>query len=124
QPVTTCTTRYVDQGCYADQVSVIPGTPTFPTLRWVPATQTCDPTTGLVQYRPGGLAWVSGQTPATQVVQKVWRPNVVAQQIPVTQYVPQQVAENVPVQVCKYVAEEQVRQVPVQVCKMVQEEHC
>ena len=124
QPVTTCRTQFVDQGCYADQVSVIPGRPTFPTLQWLPATQTIDPVTGLVQVQRGGLSWVSGQTPATQVVQRVWKPNVVAQQIPVTQLVPQQIAENVPVQVCKYVAEEQVRQVPVQVCKTIQEEHC
>ena len=47
QPVTTCTTQYVDQGCYADQVSVIPGVATFPSLRWVPASQTIDPTTGV-----------------------------------------------------------------------------
>src|SRR3954471_9180963 len=108
RPVTSCTTRYVDQGCYVDQASCIPGCQTMPWLTWQPPTQVVDPSTGCVQTQRGGLAWTAGYTPARQVVQRVWRPNVVAQQVNTVSYAPEQVTVQVPVQVCKMVAEEQV----------------
>ena len=52
----------------------------------------------------------------------MWRPNVVAQQVQQTNYVPQTVTQQVPMQVCKYVPEQVVRKVPVQVCRMVTEQ--
>jgi YTV len=121
-PVTTYTTQYADQGCFQDQVSCVPGSRSWPRLAWGQPQQFCDPATGAVTTVRGGLAWVQTTTPARQVVNRVWKPNIVAVQVPQTSFVAQQVAECVPVQVCKMVAEEQVRQVPVQVCKMVQEE--
>ena len=54
RPVTTCRIQYVDRGCYADQVSLVPGVRTWPRLGWVPATQVVDPVSGLVQVRRGG----------------------------------------------------------------------
>ena len=101
----------------------MPGRPTWPGLTWQPPTQVCDPLTGIAQTQRGGLVWTAGYTPSQQVVQRVWRPNVVAQQVSTVSYCPEQVTVQVPVQVCKMVTEEQVRQVPVQVCRMVQEEY-
>ena len=77
----------------------------------------------MVQVQRGGLAWTPATTPSQQVVQRVWRPNVVARQVQQVHYCPEQVTVQVPVQVCRMVTEQQVRQVPVQVCRMVQEEH-
>jgi hypothetical protein len=122
RPVTTCRTDYCDQGCYVDQVACVPGRPTWPRLTWAPATTVVDPMTGIPQVQRGGLVWAAGYTPSQQVVQRVWRPNVVARQVPVVQYVPERVVENVPVQTTRMVTEQQVRQVPVQVCRMIQEE--
>ena len=60
QPVTTCQTRYVDQGCYADQVVLKPGLPTT-RLTWQPASCAVDPVTGQTVYQRAGLYWT--QTP-------------------------------------------------------------
>jgi len=122
RPVTSCRTEYVDQGCYVDQVACMPGTATWPRLTWSPGAAVTDPLTGIVQYQRPGLAWTTGYTPSQQVVQRVWRPNVVARQVPVVHYCPEQVTVQVPYQVCRMVTEQQVRQVPVQVCRMVQEQ--
>jgi hypothetical protein len=122
RPVTNYTTRYVDQGGYVDQAYCVPGTASFPRLGWTPATQSVDPQTGIVQVTRPGLAWTTAYTPPQQLVQRVWRPNVVAQQVASVSYCPEQVAVQVPVQVCKMVTEQQVRQVPVQTTRMVQEE--
>ncbi len=120
RPVTTYRTQYVDQGCYAQQTVLRPALPST-RLTWQRAACTVDPVTGATVYQRPGLYWV--QTPrAVAEVQQVWRPNVVAQQIPQTTYVPQTVAQQVPVQVCKYVPEVVVRKVPVQVCRMVTEQ--
>ena len=99
RPVTTCQTQYVDQGCYSDQVVLKPGLPTT-RLTWQSATCAVDPVTGQTVYQRPGLYWT--QTPGGRYeVQKVWHPNVVAQQVQQTSYVPQTVAQQVPVQVCK-----------------------
>ena len=82
-----------------------------------------DPVTGASHYQRAGLVWVPEQGPSRQVVTRVWQPNVVTRQVPVTQYVARQVTRKVPVQVCRYVDEQVVRKVPYQVCRMVQEEH-
>ena len=120
QPVTTCQTQYVDQGCYVDQVVMKPSWPAT-RLTWQSASSAVDPLTGQTVYRRPGLYWT--QTPGgTYEVQKVWRPNVVAQQVQQTSYVPQTVTQQVPMQVCKYMPEQVVRKVPVQVCRMVTEQ--
>ena len=103
QPVTTYRTQYVDQGCYAEQMVLKPCWPGT-RLAWQSGGCAVDPVTGQTVYQRAGLYWV--QTPRGEYeVQRVWRPNVVAQQIPQTCMVPQTVAQQVPMQVCKYVPE-------------------
>ena len=120
QPVVSYQTRYVDQGCYSDQVVLKPGLP-ITRLSWQSASCAVDPATGQTVYQRPGLYWT--QTPRGQYeVQHVWHPNVVAQQVAQTTYVPQTVTQQIPVQVCKYVPEQVVRKVPVQVCRMETEQ--
>ncbi len=120
KPVTTYRTQYVDQGCYREQVVMKPAVPST-RLTWQSGTCAVDPATGRTVYQHPGLYWV--QTPRGQYeVQRVWQPNVIAQQIPQTSYVAENVSEQIPVQVCKYVPERVCRKVPVQVCKMVTEQ--
>ena len=120
QPVTTCQTQYVDQGCFVDQVVLKPSWPAT-RLTWQSASCAVDPLTGQTVYQRPGLYWT--QTPGGRYeVQKVWHPNVVAQQVQQTSYVPQTVTQQVPMQVCKYMPEQVVRKVPVQVCRMVTEQ--
>ncbi len=119
QPVTTCQTQYVDRGCYVNQVVLKPWLPTT-RLTWQSASCAVDPLSGQTVYRRPGLYWT--QTVGGRYeVQQVWRPNVVAQQVQQTSYLPQTVTQQVPVQVCKYMPERVVRKVPVQVCRMVTE---
>ncbi len=120
QPVVTCQTQYVDRGFATEQVVLKPGLPAT-RLTWQSGGTMVDPVTGQTVYRNAGLYWT--QTPRGQYeVQRVWHPNVVAQQIPQTSYVQQTVAQQVPMQVCRYVPEQVVRKVPVQVCRMVVEQ--
>jgi hypothetical protein len=120
QPVVTCQTQYVDHGCFAEQTVMKPGWPAT-RLTWQSGGCAVDPVTGQTVYQRAGLYWT--QTPrGTYEVQRVWHPNVVAQQVQQTNYVPQTVAQQVPMQVCKYVPEQVVRKVPVQVCRIVTEQ--
>lgn len=120
QPVTTYRTQYVDQGCATEQIVMKPAVPVT-RLGWQPGTCAVDPGTGQTVYQRAGLYW--SQTPRGEYeVQKVWHPNIVAQQIPQTSYVPQTVTQQIPMQVCKYVPQQCVRKVPVQVCRMVTEQ--
>jgi hypothetical protein len=124
RPVTRYETRYVDQGCYVDQVVQLPpSAPIRRGLTWMPAAPVLNPVSGQLEYQRPGFVWATVQPPPQQVVQKVWKPNLVAVQAPVTEYCPQQVVEKVPVQVCRQVPEQMTRKVPVQVCRLVTEEH-
>ena len=90
----------MDQGTFVDQQVVTPG-PVRNRLRWLPRRCAVDPVTGASSYNRGGLAWVPEQAPAQVTVNRVWAPNVVAQQIPQTTYVQRIVTRKVPVQVCR-----------------------
>src|SRR5262249_11731153 len=114
EPVTTYRTEYVDQGQMVEQQIVHPGK-VHNSLKWIPGSCMVDPNTGASYYQKGGLAWVPIQQPNRVEVCRVWQPNVVAQQIPQTQYVQRVIARKVPVQVCRMVDQEEVRKVPVQV---------
>jgi len=120
QPVTTCQTRYVDQGCYADQMVLKPSWPSSK-LTWQSGGCAVDPVTGQTTYQKAGLYWAQTQHGKYEV-QKVWQPNIVPQQYQQTAYVPQTVSQQIPVQVCKMVPEQVVRKIPYQVCRMVTEQ--
>jgi hypothetical protein len=122
EPVTTCTTQYVDHGGYVDQWQVHPGA-TRNSLTWVQAGYVPDPATGAPVWRPAGLYWIPYQAPAQYSVNKVYVPNVVAQQVPQTTMVQKVEVRKVPVQTTRYVDQEVVQRIPVQVCKLVNEEH-
>lgn len=123
QPVVTNHTQYVDRGCMSQQMVFKPDAPST-RLAWQSGGCAVDPVTGQTTYRRAGLYWT--QTPSCTgkyQVQQVWHPNIVAQTVQQTAYMPQTVAQQVPMQVCKYVPEQVVRKVPVQVCRMVTEQH-
>ena len=82
RPVTTCQTRYVDQGCYVDQAVCVPGCSVRGRgLAGRRRRKLAIRRQASRRYQRGGLAWTAGYTPSQQVVQRVWRPNVVAQQV-------------------------------------------
>jgi hypothetical protein len=120
RPVTTCRTQYVDRGCYVEQTVMKPRRPRNK-LTWQPAASVVDPVTGQTVYQRPGLYWT--QVPrGTYEVQRVWQPNLVAQQVPVTTYVPTVETREVPVQTCRYEEQRVVRKVPYKVCRMVTEQ--
>ena len=118
--VNTYHTQYVDQGGYIDQVVTEPGR-IRNRLRWLHGGCAVDPVTGFSSYQWPRLAWVPVQTPGRTYVNRIWQPNIVAQQVPVTQIVARQVTRRVPVQICRYVDQRVVRKVPYQVCEHVKQ---
>jgi hypothetical protein len=118
EPVTTYGQQFVDQGAWTCQQVCQPGR-VVNRLRWLQGGCVVDPATGQATYQRPGLAWVPEQGPAQVTVQRVWKPNLVAVQVPQTTYVQRVRTRKVPVQTCRYVDQEKVEQVPVQVCRMV-----
>lgn len=121
EPVTTMKTQYVDRGSFVDQTVYKPG-PVRNRLQWLPGTCAADPVTGTSMWQRGGLYWTPVQRPGRCEVQRVYVPNVVAQQVPQTNYVQKVVTQKVPVQVTSYVDEVVQQPVDMQVCKWVQQE--
>ncbi len=122
QPVTTYRTEYVDQGQEVCQQVVVPGE-TRNRLRWLPGQYVTNPLTGTPQWQRGGLHWVPDLVTAARVeTRRQWVPNLVAQQVPVTQMVPQVLTRQVAKQVTEYVDEVQTRDIPYTVCKWQPEE--
>lgn len=136
RPTTTYRTETRDYGAYETQITAVPGRERC-CLRWRCGGDYWDPTTGRTRYRLPGLYWTPTQEPTEYRAQKVYRPNLVSTQVPVTTYTPQTVVENVPttrttyrpVQVERvvsepttvYVQETQTEQVPVTTYKPVTE---
>lgn len=136
RPTTTYRTETRDYGAYETQITAVPGRERC-CLRWRCGGDYWDPTTGRTRYRLPGLYWTPTQEPTEYRAQRVYRPNLVSTQVPVTTYAPQTVVENVPttrttyrpVQVERvvsepttvYVQETQTEQVPVTTYKPVTE---
>lgn len=118
EPQTTMTTQFQDQGAWEAHTVCRPGA-VSQRFGWQPGGWAVDPATGAWVWQLAGLAWITEQTPATQEVQQVWRPNVVAVQVPQTTMVQKVATRQVPVQVMKYVDEVHQERVPVQTCKRV-----
>ena len=118
QPVVTQQTQMVDRGCFAEQMIFKPALVQHPAH--VAVRQHAP------SIRPRGWSCTSGRasigcrsTAGATRCRRVWQPNVVAEQIQRVGYVPQTVAEQVPVQVASYQTEEVCRKVPYQVCRIV-----
>ncbi len=117
RPVTTYQNQVVDTGGYVAQQMVTPGTVGYG-LQWVPrAYQTTGPL-GILAVNRGGLFWTPSVTPPTVQTQMAYRPNYVNQQVAQTQYVPETVQQQVPVQVSRMQTEVVTQNVPVQVTTM------
>ena len=121
QPVTTCRTEMVDQGCYVDQTTVTRSWP-YNKLTWQNGACVVDPVTGATVYQKPGLYWTPTNH-GTYEVKRVWQPNLVPHQVQQVSYVPQTVAQQVPVQVCSVRPEVMHRKVPYQTCRIVQEQY-
>jgi hypothetical protein len=116
-PVVSQQTQMVDHGCFAQQTVFKPAW--FNTrLAWLGASCAVDPATGRTVYQRAGLYWVPTNRGRYEV-RRVWQPNVVAEQTQHVCYVPQTVAEQIPVQVSSMRTEEVCRKVPYQICRMV-----
>jgi hypothetical protein len=121
EPVTTYRTQLVDQGGFVDSTTLVAGT-TRNRLSWVPRGVATDNLSGQVFSHHAGFHWVPQSTPSQLVTQRVYVPNVVAQQIPQTALMPRQVMQEVPVNVTRYQDEVVTEQVPVTVQRMEQTE--
>lgn len=120
QPVTTMQTQYVDQGQYVDQYVLQQGR-VRNRLQWLQGGYVQNPATGTMVYQRGGLHWVPTQTPGRYQLQRQYVPNMVAQQVPVTTMQQQVVCEQVPVNVTRYEDRTVNEEYQVQVCKWVDE---
>ena len=121
EPVTTYRTQLVDQGGFVDSTTLVPGV-TSNRLAWVPRGVATDNLSGQVFRHHAGFHWVPQTTPGQLVTQRLYVPNVVAQQIPQTSLMPRQVMQEVPVNVTRYQDEVVTEQVPVTVQRMEQTE--
>ncbi len=119
EPVTTYRTQLVDQGGFVDSTSLVGGT-TRNRLAWVPRGVATDNASGQVFRHRAGLHWVPQSTPGQLVTQRLYVPNVVAQQVQQTTLMPRQVMQEVPVNVTRYQDEVVTEQVPVTVQRMEQ----
>ena len=117
RPVTTYQNQVVDAGGYVAQNVVVPGQVGYG-LQWVPrAYQTTGPF-GILAVNRGGLFWTPQATPPTVQTQVAYRPNYITQQIAQTQYVPETIQQQVPVQRTTMQTETITENVPVSVSKL------
>ncbi len=121
RPVTTYSDRTVDKGGYVDSVKVEQGK-TYNRLTWQSGGSYLDPVTGESRRRLPGLYWTPMTSDPKYSVEKVYKPNVVTEQVATTSYKPETVVEQVPVDITTYQNEQITRIEPVKVQRMVQEE--
>ena len=122
---TTMVTTCEDHGYYIEQTEFKERKPLFPnTLTWLPGREITDCATGESAYKPGGLHWVPRDVnkKGTYEVKKVWVPNKVTVQKPVTRTVMKQVCEQVPKTEVVMVPETVREMVPYTYSEMVQEQ--
>ena len=119
--VTTCE----DRGCYVEKMELKERQPLFPVrLEWQSAKEITDCATGETARKPGGLYWVPRDVnkKGTYEVKKVWVPNQVTIQKPVTRTVMKQVCEQVPQTETVMVPQTVREMVPYTYTEMVQEQ--
>ena len=122
EPTTVMRTQYVDQGQFVNQVQQNPGR-IRKRLRFRQRTSYVDSVTGQQKFQRAGLYWVPSQGRGTTRVNRVWVPNVVAQQVQEKTYQAKQEVRQIPVQVTKYVDQVMTEEIPVQVLKWTKEPH-
>ena len=121
RPVTSYESRTVDKGVYVDFLKTEQGK-TYNRLTWQNGGSYLDPKTGENRRRLPGLYWTPMTSDPKYHVEKVYKPNLVTEHIPVTTYKPETVIEQVPVDVTTIQEEQVTRVEPVQVQRMIQEE--
>ena len=121
RPVTNYESRTVDKGEYVDSLKTEPGK-TYNRLTWQNGGSYLDPKTGENRRRLPGLYWTPMTSDPKYQVEKVYKPNLVTEHIPVTTYKPETVIEQVPVNVTTMQEEQVTRVEPVQVQRVIQEE--
>lgn len=114
RPVTSYQTQLINQPTVVNQQYYQPGTVSN-SLKWMRPAYYNDPVTGQLAYQRRGLHWVPTQQPGSIVNVPTVVPNVVTQQVPVTNYVPETVVQNRPVQVTEYVDQVTTQRVPYEV---------
>ncbi len=120
RPVTTCETRTRDCGEYETQYVEKPGKE-YTRLTWQRGGEYYDPATGRTRNRLPGLYWTDLTSAPEYTAQRVYKPRLVTETVPVTRMVEEQVVEDVPVTVNKVVQEQVVRTEQVPVTRMVEE---
>lgn len=95
RPTTTYRTETRDYGGFETLITAVPGRERC-CLRWRCGGDYYDPATGRTSYRLPGLYWTPTQEPTEYRARRVYRPNLVSTQVPVTTYVPETVVEDVP----------------------------
>jgi hypothetical protein len=121
RPITTYKTQTVDRGRYEEAVTANPQK-SYTRLAWQPAGEYVD--SDGVKYRRllPGLAWTEMESTPTYSVEKVYKPNLVEETIPVTTSYTEEVSEQVPVLLTTYEEVQEKRIEPVKVLKQVTEE--
>jgi len=121
RPVTTFQTQVVDRGEYVDDINRVEGR-TFNRLTWQRGGNFVDPATGHTRWYLPGLYWTPMQAEPRYQVNRVFRPNLVSEQVPVTTFVPETIIEHVPVTTTTFQEERVLQREPVQVQRVVHEE--
>ena len=122
---TTMVTTCEDRGCYVEKTEFKERRPLFPNkLEWQSGKEITDCATGETAHKPGGLYWVPRDVnkKGTYEVKKVWVPNQVTVQKPVTRTVMKQVCEQVPQTETTMVPQTVREMVPYTYTEMVQEQ--
>ena len=120
RPVTTCETRTRDCGEFETQYVEKPGRE-YTRLTWQRGGEYYDPATGRIRNRLPGLYWTDLSAAPEYTAQRVYKPRLVTETVPVTRMVEERVVEEVPVTVNKIVQEQIVRTEQVPVTRMVEE---
>lgn len=120
RPVTTCETRTRDCGEYETQYVEKPGKQ-YTRLTWQRGGEYYDPATGRTRNRLPGLYWTDLNSAPEYTEQRVYKPRLITETVPVTRMVEESVVEEVPVTVNKIVKEQVVRTEQVPVTRMVEE---
>ena len=121
EPVTIYQPQTVDQGQFVEEQVVEPRKPAT-RLKWIPGGWSADAKTGHSYWKPPMLRPVQVARPPRIETRRVWQPNLVETQVPITSYSPRVHVRQVPVQQVRFVEERRTRKIPQRICRMVEQE--